>query len=203
MEFDKSKCYSAVNADELRPGDKVIVAYNMYQLKERVKMFTESVINEIEAIYDDCYCNRFKVKYNENYPLPLAYLVERKSNGVDRICINCKYYAVGCCNKHDKPTGYDKTCRDFLLDVPKTEKHYRPCKNTDELIKVWLEKSGKWQKRELTMPLIWVHRDDTYEECLIVTFDNDSVYLGHRAVSLHELWEHFTFLDGSPCGVEE
>lgn len=38
MEFDKSRIYTSVNADELRAGDKVIVANTLYDLRKNFSM---------------------------------------------------------------------------------------------------------------------------------------------------------------------
>ncbi len=37
MKFDKNRIYSAVNADELKPGDKVILADTLAELKRVVE----------------------------------------------------------------------------------------------------------------------------------------------------------------------
>ena len=36
MDIDKSKIYTSINADELRVGDKVVVADNMVDLRNKV-----------------------------------------------------------------------------------------------------------------------------------------------------------------------
>ena len=46
MEFDKSRIYTAVNADELKVGSKVIVANNLGTLKARVEDFREECSDE-------------------------------------------------------------------------------------------------------------------------------------------------------------
>lgn len=249
MEFDKSRIYSAVNADELHAGDKVIVSYNLYGLKEQVKMFTESAIDVIEVIQDEDYFNRFKVKHGESFPL--AYLVERKENCTNcagritciiqkpkhpeltkccnykhyecseyepkaepkasEICINCEYYSTGYCNKHDKPTRYDNICSDFLLYKPKTEqkaeKKYRPFKDTDELIKVWCEKTPKIYDKDdekLFMPYIWVREKGCNKSAdLITCYGSKGITVRGEGMYFDTLFTMFEFLDGSPCGVEE
>lgn len=70
MEFDKSKVYTAVNADELKVGSKVIVAETLSDLKERVE---DGYVQTLTGVcVDDCMC-RFEADsicvYN------LAYLV--------------------------------------------------------------------------------------------------------------------------------
>ena len=87
MEFDKSRIYSAINADELKAGDKVIVADSIADLKEFVK--DEGDVVELEDVYGE----NFKLRFKANHTVfLLAYLVERKEN-----CTNCIYEgSAGC-----------------------------------------------------------------------------------------------------------
>lgn len=86
MEFDKSRAHSAVNADELKPGDKVIVADVISRLKEKVK--TGSMVYTLKEVYGEAWSFRFSVPVDEtpgvSLSFALAYLVERKEN-----CTNC------------------------------------------------------------------------------------------------------------------
>ena len=204
MQFDKSRAYTSLNADELRAGDKVIVGDTLAELKDRVSRDFKGEI--ITGILDEERCVRFEIGDN-NYTL--AYLIERKEN-----CTNCDMGEmdeddwIGC--SPDK-IGKEDVAKTWCCDnwKPKTkqkaESHYRPFKNTDELIKVWLEKGGKWQKRELTMPYIWVKRKNFPKDrgTLITSLDDDIVYVGICQRTMDELFDDYTFLDGSPCGVEE
>lgn len=58
------------------------------------------------------------------------------------------------------------------------------------------------------LPLIWVKRKDRYETHLITGYvfseqDGQLVKIGNVYYSLGELFEHYEFLDDSPCGVYE
>jgi len=72
MEFDKSKVFTAVNADELKVGSKVICADNLHALKfcveEEIYMTTIK-----EVMPEDCML-RFGTKEGEEYAL--AYLIQ-------------------------------------------------------------------------------------------------------------------------------
>ena len=57
MEFDKSRCYSAINADELRAGDKVCVADTLMGLENRVR---HECVAELEEVLPDYNEHRFK-----------------------------------------------------------------------------------------------------------------------------------------------
>lgn len=74
MEFDKSKVYTAVNADELKIGCRVFVADNLGKLKQLVSDNTETEI--LSKIQDESRAHRFVVVQGE-YILSyaLAYLV--------------------------------------------------------------------------------------------------------------------------------
>ncbi len=50
MEFDKSRVYTSVNADELKVGSKVIVGDNLLELKECVlKYRLPKIIKKVES----------------------------------------------------------------------------------------------------------------------------------------------------------
>ena len=230
MEFCKDRVFTALNADELRAGDKVITAHCMADLKTWVEADAEP--NVIELIQDETNTDRFTCKCfnsDKTYSTSLAYLVERAEN-----CTNCaegRWDAehqkilcdpVNCGNGNVVFRNHEievceywkpKTKRPELVSLgngqyaekPKTtEKHYRPFKDTDELVKVWCDKGGKWQKRELTMPHIWVCSKDKYKsKDLITGFNAYAVSIGIEENSMQDLFKDYEFLDGSPCGVEE
>lgn len=248
MEFDKSRVFTSVNADELEVGDKVIVADTMAELKRIITGEIYCIAHIMRVNDEDCE-NRFCIGESNatgDITYPLAYLVERKEN-----CLKCKKCEVisdksmHCdwvgtgpitsarvekCNHYEPKTGKKEMClnckhynkvNDFrdctLVNNPtgscphyEAEKHYRPFKDTDELIKVWGEKEKKvwgynWLDNKQPMPLIWVRRKES--NCkgqLITKFSDPSwVIMSTEGYNMTDLFEHFTFLDGSPCGVEE
>ena len=84
MEFCKDRVFTAVNADELKPGDKVITANCMADLKTWVQ--SNDNAREILLIHDDTNLARFEIKgLSGSYISALAYLVERVEN-----CTNCE-----------------------------------------------------------------------------------------------------------------
>ena len=76
MKFDKSRVYTAVNADELRVGSKCIFADSLATLKACVE--TENPrIRILEEVEKENYTNRFIWNDTYNcYNMNLAYLVE-------------------------------------------------------------------------------------------------------------------------------
>ena len=236
MEFDKSRCYSALNADELKPGDRVIVADDLATLKCCVK--DNSPINTLSIIGKEDCIFRFSVKDN-CVSFAFAYLVERAEN-----CTNCgegrwdaehkKIFCdpVNCGNgnvvfrnheievceywkpitkqKAEKHTDYNH-CEDakkaYVCAMTNAcpEKHYRPFKNIDELIKVWIEKSKQVHSDySLTMPYIWVRLKECNKGGLLITyFGEDEVKTDVGFLTMSKLLNAYTFTDGSVCGVEE
>ena len=229
MEFDKTRCYSALNADELRAGDKVIVADQLSVLKQRVREGKEDSAIVLQRINGEDWGRRFGFTMSD---YALAYLVERKEN-----CTNCHYAylkdeGVECAltdepkptllyedaklnrcrawGKRAEPktenncTNCSHSCKSInpcLRYEPKTEqkaeKHYRPFRDTDELIKVFCEKTPKIYDKDdekLFMPYIWVRNKENKRVWLITEFDNRL---------LDYLFTNCEFLDSSVCGVEE
>lgn len=75
MEFDISRVYTAVNADELKVGSKVICADDLADLK--IKVETDSCEKELSSIEAEESQYRFKVNGTTSYTTSyaLAYLV--------------------------------------------------------------------------------------------------------------------------------
>lgn len=75
MEFDKSRVYTALNADELKVGSKVIVANSLQGLKDRLNKFTSDEDHAIciGSILPETEMHRFKTAKGNVYPL--AYLI--------------------------------------------------------------------------------------------------------------------------------
>lgn len=97
-----------------------------------------------------------------------------------------------------------------------SEKHYRPFKDCDELI----EHFTRMNEVELGntpiyypqtyKPCIWVKHKRYGTGNLIIAFDNNNESIGGSCVFLQDAWfdmqelfDNFTFLDESPCGISE
>ena len=74
MEFDKSRVYTAVNADELKVGSKVYVSDNMHYLRECVEDNFESCI--LTRVMSEKEAKRFCIYDKSNEKWQLAYLIE-------------------------------------------------------------------------------------------------------------------------------
>lgn len=102
MEFDKSKVYTGLNADELKIGSKVIVADTIDDLKQCVEHDYETGI--ITDIMPGYYSDRFNIE-NRNYNL--AYLIsEPKLKWTDLkigdvVCCGRKSCMITCIDTDD------------------------------------------------------------------------------------------------------
>ena len=157
MKFNVSKVYTTVNADALKPGDKVIVADDLVFLRALVERGLQ--LNTIDRIYDENCQSRFVVE-GCDYVYSLAYLVERKG-----------------------------------------EKHFRPYKDTDEMIADY-KKRFNGCRSIYGFPPIWFKRKigGVYS---ITAYYLDVVIFGDRRCTLKEIFDNYTYLDDTPCGVEE
>jgi hypothetical protein len=90
------------------------------------------------------------------------------------------------------------------------EKVLKPFKDVGELRKAWsIKETGRTDivlAYELTEPMIWVRSKSNTKSTYLITHYCENVgvvYLcGYLNVSLEQLFENYTFLDGTPCGVE-
>lgn len=63
MEFDKSRVFTSVNADELKDGSKVIVADSIYELKKKVSSSSSNqYIVMLDRVNSDNFDKRFRVQ---------------------------------------------------------------------------------------------------------------------------------------------
>lgn len=202
MEFDKSRCYTSLNADELSAGDKVLTSNNIASLKEAVRLDVEPSV--IVTIWEEMYDKRFQCKSTDTiYDAELAYLVERAEN-----CFNCKKYP---CNDEIEEEGKEvdlkiySCCGYESKTEQEVEKHYRPFKDTEELIGFY--RHNKEGVPAYDLPLIWVKKKvgDIHGvgKFLITGFFIDEVEIRNVIIDMKIMFDMYEFLDGSPCGVEE
>ena len=76
MEFDKSRVFTCVNAEEVKIGSKVIIADSLGSLKRLVELGDKANIHKLIKIYDCNTQHRFRVDNGYNCEYALCYLVE-------------------------------------------------------------------------------------------------------------------------------
>ena len=73
MEFDKTRVYTALNAEDLPVGSNCIFARTIFDLRKEVEC-DSIIVDTLKKIADDNFIDRFE---NDNYEwYPLAYLIE-------------------------------------------------------------------------------------------------------------------------------
>lgn len=79
----------------------------------------------------------------------------------------------------------------------------RPFKSCNELVYYWERKKVGYSVNPLLMIDIWVKHKVDGRRRMIVGFGENFVEVGVKAkpITLERLFEMYTFLDGSPCGV--
>ena len=82
---------------------------------------------------------------------------------------------------------------------------YRPFKSCIELVYYWEREKVGYSANPLQMIDIWVKHKVDGRRRMIVGFGDNFVEVGVKAkpVTLERLFEMYTFLDGTPIGVEE
>ena len=99
---------------------------------------------------------------------------------------------------------HSSNCKDSTNT--KKEEQIRPFKDCDELVdylRIPAFYYTKDCKDKLSKPNIWVKNKEYRTDNLITVFDSSRVYtLIYGWINMKELFDNFTFLDGSPCGKE-
>lgn len=136
---------------------------------------------------------------------------------LNKHCKWCKGKGCNCgnCSNKDEENSY------YLLHKEKfpepQERTFRPFKNCDELVECWGQKMyipaiafTKDHRDKLYRPSIWVKHKEYGTDNLIIAYDNDNESIGGSCVFIQDIWidmnelfDNFTFCDGSVCGMEE
>lgn len=162
MEFDKSRVYTAVNADEVKVGSKGYFANNIYSLQQAVQHNDKECFGKVDCIRGTGTGFRFAA-----------------DNG---------------------------TCFSFFYFIEEQEeKELRPYRDSDEMVEDF-KKRFNVHVQPYEMPLIWIKIKDTDKKYLVVRFASSLTICHNVEVytpTLEDLVEGYTYLDGSPCGIEE
>ena len=92
----------------------------------------------------------------------------------------------------------------YLVEEPGKEE-FRPYKDVDEMVEDF-KKRFNVNIKPYSMPLIWIKTKDADKKYLITRFAS-AVTICHNVEvytpTFEDLAEAYTYLDGSPCGIEE
>ena len=202
MDYDKSRVYTALNADELKVGSTVLCANTITELKNYLKENVELHYRELKKILTENNAKRFRVQcptflndfafvYLISEPEE-TYYVHKNSDG---FIFDTDYYQNYCFY------GTREECQEW---IDKHSPKFRPYKNCDEMIEDFKQRKH-FEGFVYYVPMIWVK--DENATSLITDFgvkgDNERVCLGAENYDMEELFNDFKYLDGSPVGAKE
>lgn len=198
MKYDKAYVFSAVDAEELHPGDLLICADTIDGLKAAV---ANNTLTRLKCVREESV--RFRFSLVDDHICEYAYFVCPARN-VDA-------YLAWEDGKHiEESVDNRKTFHD-LVGEPKwfahdyrLKKSIRPFKNCNELIDCF-KHAHCYKDNEYIMPAIWVKEKgkENPDKYLITKFGDGKVRLSNNTYTLSELLEYFVFLDDIICGVDE
>lgn len=169
MEFDISRVYTMLTADEVKEGSEGYFADNFKDLKDIIAREFSECYGKIRKINAKGYSLRFLRE--DNYGFGLFYLIKEPE-----------------------------------------ENKFRPYSNPDEMIEDFKKRYnsyGGWSGKENPMysPLIWIKSKDTGFRSLVTDYGDDDnkicIWVGTLPIMFKELYENYTYLDGTPCGIKE
>lgn len=172
MEFDKSKVYTSVNADELKIGSKGYFADSLEFLKKQVEEDDENDKAILMKILDEGEKFRF-ISSIENpfgsYPIGryiLFYLLEEPDEGKYRPYENTDEMIEDYLDRYNSFTGW------------------------------------RGNVNPMYCPLIWVREKVLNKKDLIISFEDLGVQIAEdtEMTNLIRLFNTYTYLDGTPCG---
>jgi len=211
MEFNKSKVYTALNADESLIGAKGYFAESLNGLMKmifddkqchfehepffhRVKEITDTFI-----LADNCNGVHFNFFYLAE-PAPKKWYVRQSK--ITGNYLEPNEWSVDSNSAPCVFSGTKEECENWISEHSNPK--YRPFKDCDELISYFCQKYSI-SKTDWGMPFIWVKYKNNSDKYLIIAMTDNVVvlYTDGQTFDVQELFEQYTFLDGSVCGVEE
>ena len=174
MEFGVNKVFVSLSADDVKIGSKGYCADSLVNLKTRVEHEDKLAYGEVTRIHDKDYLYRFRI-----------------DNIIDKVFF-------------------------YLVKEPE-EKKFHPYSNPDEMIEDFKKRYnsyGGWSGKDNPMynPLIWIKSKDTGFRYLVTDYGDDNncghynkscIWIGTISLGFTELFDDYTYLDGTPCGIME
>lgn len=161
MEFDKSRIYTVVNADEIKLGSTGYFADNIYSLQQAVQHNDKECFGKVDCIKD--IGTGFRFVADNGSCFSLFYFIEEQE-----------------------------------------EKKLRPYKDTDEMVDHFCQHFNLIPQNHRP-PTLWVKNNGN--KYLITRIRENTVTICFEknvfTFSLIRLLDGYTWLDGSPCGIEE
>lgn len=91
----------------------------------------------------------------------------------------------------------------FYFIKEQEENKFRPFKNTDDMITEFCRRSGNLLLANINIPVIYFKNKKSGRSYIMSAFDCHLVKISHEVYDMVDLFNNFTFIDDSPCGIEE
>ena len=119
-----------------------------------------------------------------------------------------KVYTENNIYRFSDSNGFDYSLF-YIVGAPAEDK-YRPYETTDEMIEDFKERAKKhYNANFFKCPMfhvsVWVKNKQTGCMCLVTDYLERTVFCSEFSYTMEELFDKYTYLDGSPCGkkIEE
>ena len=173
MEFDKSKVYTLLNADEVKIGSEGYFADNLECLKEIIELKRDDYYGKIDNIEVEIYSCRFHKKGKHCYGL--FYLVKEPEEEKFRPYSNPEEMIEDFKKRYNAYGGWSG----------KDNPMYNPL--------IWI-KSKTTGFRHLVTDYGCGDDGPCNKSC---------IWIGSFFLVFKKLFEEYTYLDGTPCGINE
>ncbi len=99
----------------------------------------------------------------------------------------------------------------YLVEEPE-EKKFRPYKNANEMIEDFKKRYNSYcgcsgKDNPMSQPMIFIKHKTTGFCHLLTYYQTDELYkcawFGGSCIDFETLYEYYTYLDGTPCGIEK
>ena len=174
MKFDKSKVFTALNADELKVGSKGYFTDNIESLKLVVQSEDYLAFGELEKIQKPNMSYRFGMKESDK-SFNLFYLVKEPQEKKFRPYSNPEEMIEDFKKRYDAYDGWSG----------KDNPMYNPL--------IWVKSKTTGFRHLVT----------DYGSCDGGPCNKSCIWIGSFSLVFKELFDKYTYLDGTPCGIEE
>lgn len=176
MEFDKSKVYTALNADEVKIGSKGYFADTLAGLRMAV-LNADTNLRELTDVYNETIDYRFETNDGDNVSVyNLFYLVEELKEKKFRPYKDTDEMIEDFKRRYNSYGGWSG----------KNNPMYNPL--------IWIKSKAIGFRH-----LVTDYGDD--ENCNHC--NRSCIWIGSISIGFKKLLDDYTYLDGSPCGIEE
>lgn len=90
----------------------------------------------------------------------------------------------------------------YLIEEPKKKVEFRAYNDMNEMIEDF-EKRFHLLPQIHQLPIIWIKNKDNGQKSFILDYGKTIVTTSTRTMSMEYLFEHYVYLDDSPCGIKE